>query len=146
MMSIRRALTDDLPSILRIETQAFGSAAWDREQFLDYFARPDRSVLLVAVIGNDVVGYALAWHSEMRAEIHSVAVAPAHRGKGIAVGLLKRVIRVLLRRGIGTTDLNVRRDNAAAIGLYRKLGFQTVRRINGYYEDGAPAWRMRWSG
>jgi ribosomal protein S18 acetylase RimI-like enzyme len=37
----------------------------------------------------------------------------------------------------------VRRENAAAIQLYRGLGFDRIRRINRYYEDGAAAWRMR---
>lgn len=37
----------------------------------------------------------------------------------------------------------VRRDNAAAIRLYKKFGFVRTARINGYYEDGSAAWRMR---
>src|ERR1700688_4541831 len=39
--------------------------------------------------------------------------------------------------------LMVRLDNPAAIGLYRKLGFERERRINAYYDDGAPAWSSR---
>jgi [ribosomal protein S18]-alanine N-acetyltransferase len=143
MMSIRRARHDDLPSILRIERKSFARDAWDREQFLDYFDQSTRSVFLVVVGNNAVLGYALAFHSETRAEIHSVAVAPAQRGQGLAVALLKRVIRLLRRRGFRTVLLNVRLENKAAVGLYRKLGFQRVRRVNGYYEDGAPALRMR---
>lgn len=146
MTTIRRARHDDLQSILRIERKSFGRDAWDSEMFREYFARPDRSVFLVAVIDDVIAAYALAWHSGTRAEIDSVAVAPARRGKGVAVALLNRIIGVLQRRGFGTVGLNVRLDNAAAIGLYRKLGFQRVRRVNGYYEDGAPAWRMRRSG
>lgn len=132
---IRRVRRHDLPSILRIESESFGSAAWEREMFAEYIARPDNSVFLVAVNDGVTLGYALAWHTEARAEIHSVAVTLAHRGHGIAVALLKRVIGVLRRRGFETVELNVRLDNAAAIGLYRKLGFQRVRRVNGYYED-----------
>jgi ribosomal-protein-alanine N-acetyltransferase len=146
MMTIRRARQDDLPSILRIERKAFGDDAWDREMFFDYFAKPDGSVFLVAITEGAVIGYALAWHCGNRAEIDSIAVAPDYRRHGVAVALLKRVIGVLRRRGIVSAGLNVRLDNAAAIGLYRKLGFQRVRRSNGYYEDGAPAWRMRRSG
>ena len=97
----------------------------------------------MAAIDRRVVGYALAFHSETRAEIHSIAVAPADRGRGIAVLLLKRIIASLRRRGFGIISLNVRLENKAAVGLYRKLGFQRVRRVNNYYEDGAPAWRMR---
>jgi len=148
-MNIRRALAGDVPSIVRIENRSFGRDAWDRELFLDYLAQPARSVFLVAVIDRRVVGYALAFqrsafHNKApRAEIHSIAIAPGQRGRGIAAALLKRTLAQLRRRGFETVSLNVRLENKAAIGLYRKLGFQRVRRVNGYYEDGAPAWRMR---
>jgi ribosomal-protein-alanine N-acetyltransferase len=142
-MDIRRARADDLPSIVRIENSSFGRDAWDRELFLDYLAQPARSVFLVSVIDHMVVGYALAFQSRTRAEIHSIAVAPGQRGRGVAAALLRRTLALLRRRGFETVSLNVRLENKAAIGLYRKLGFQRVRRVNGYYEDGAPAWRMR---
>lgn len=145
---IRRAHIGDLPSILRIETKSFDRDAWDRELFLDYFRRSDRSVFLVAcmngkIASGKIVGYALAFHSRMRAEIHSLAVAPAHRGKGVAMALLKSLLARLRRRGFGTVSLDVRPENKAAIQLYRKAGFQRIRRVNGYYEDGGPSWRMR---
>jgi ribosomal-protein-alanine N-acetyltransferase len=143
MINIRRAGPADLPSILRIETKSFGHDAWDRAMFLYYFARPARSVFFVACVDRSVAGYALACHTATRAEIHSIAVAPSHRGKGIAVALMRRVIATLARRGFSTVSLNVRLENKAAIGLYRKYGFQRVRRVNDYYEDGAPSWRMR---
>ena len=142
-MNIRKARVDDLPAIVRIEKKSFDRDAWDRELFLDYLAQSARSVFLVATIDGRVVGYALAFHSRMRAELHSIAVAPRARGRGVAVGLLRRIVRLLQARGFQTVSLNVRIENMAAIGLYRKLGFQRVRRVNGYYEDGAPAWRMR---
>jgi ribosomal-protein-alanine N-acetyltransferase len=103
-------------------------------------------VFLVATIDRVVVGYALAFRSATRAEVDSIAVTPAQRGQGVAVTLLKRVIGFLRRRGFRTVSLNVRPENTAAIRLYRKLGFQRIRRVSGYYEDGAPAWRMRKSG
>ena len=142
-MNILKARVNDLPSIMQIEKKSFDRDAWDRELFLDYLGQSDRSVFLVAVIDRRVVGYALAFHSRMRAELHSIAVAPTARGRGVAVGLLRRVIRLLQARGFQTVSLNVRIENMAAIGLYKRLGFRRVRRVNGYYEDGAAAWRMR---
>jgi ribosomal-protein-alanine N-acetyltransferase len=137
MMNIRRARNGDLPSILRIEKKSFARNAWDRESFLDYLAQPASSVFLVATIDGIIVGYALAFHGRVRADIDSV---------GVAAALLKRVIRSLRQRGFKTVSLNVRPENREAILLYQKLGFQRVRRVSGYYEDGGPAWRMRKSG
>lgn len=143
MIEIRRAHLNDLPSILRIERTSFDRDAWDREIFLDYLHRSANSEFLVAAIDRKVIGYALAFRSETRAEIHSIAVAPAARGRGVAVALLKRILTLLRQQGFQTVSLDVRLENEAAISLYRKLGFERVRRVNGYYEDGAPAWRMR---
>jgi len=143
MISIRQAQADDIASILRIENKSFARDAWDRNAFIDYLAQPGQSVFLVATINGKIVGYALAFHGKTRAEVDSIAIAPAQRGHGVAGALLKRLVGSLRRRGFTTVSLNVRLENEAAIRLYRKLGFQRVRRINGYYEDGAPAWRMR---
>jgi len=142
-MRIRRAHPDDLPSILRIEKRSFARDAWDRELFLGYFAHPKQSLFLTATLDGSVAGYVIAVHGRTRAEVDSIAVAPRRRGRGVAGALLRRVIYLLRKRGFNTVSLNVRIENKPAIKLYRKLGFQRVRRINEYYEDGAPAWRMR---
>jgi hypothetical protein len=68
-----------------------------------------------------------------------------HRGHGIAAALLRRLLGFLRRRGVTSISLTVRVDNTPGIALYGKLGFQRYRRIKFYYEDGAPAWRMRMS-
>ena len=141
-LSIRRVTPEDLTAIVQIETASFGRDAWDRECFADYLSEP-HCLFLVAQKAGAVVGYALAVYNQTRAELDSIAVAPSHRGSGIAVALMNRLNALLRRRGVSTMTLMVRLDNAAAIGLYRKLGFRRERRINGYYEDGAPAWRMR---
>jgi ribosomal-protein-alanine N-acetyltransferase len=143
MMSIRRAIPEDLKAILRIETKSFARDAWNRDQFLDYLAQPKRTVFLVATINGIVIAYAIGWHTATRAEIDSIAVSPAERDKGVAIMLLRRVLNALRRRGLPAVSLNVRLDNHSAIRLYQKLGFERTRRISGYYEDGSPALRMR---
>jgi ribosomal-protein-alanine N-acetyltransferase len=108
VMEIRRAHIEDLTSIVRIENKSFEVDAWDRGLFLDYLAQSARSVFLAAVIDGKVAGYALAFHSQARAEIHSIAVAPAERGRGVAAALLRRIVALLRRRGFETVSLNVR--------------------------------------
>ena len=70
-------------------------------------------------------------HCEGYTEISAVCVSDAHRGNGIAgrlMGILRREIR---ERG-ETPFLHVRDDNATAIGLYERLGFQTRRTFHLY--------------
>ena len=142
-LSIRRAARDDLTAIMRIEKASFGPDAWERQWFAEYLSEPENCVFLVAARGEIVVGYALAVHNQTRSELDSIAVAPSHRGGGIAATLMNRLNAILRRRGVLTITLMVRLDNAPAIALYRKLGFRRERRINGYYDDGAPAWQMK---
>ncbi|MGJ7528556.1 GNAT family N-acetyltransferase [Variovorax sp. GB1P17] len=57
-------------------------------------------------------------------EISAVCVNDANRGKGIA-GRLMNILRREIRARGETPFLHVRDDNATAIGLYERLGFQT---------------------
>jgi ribosomal protein S18 acetylase RimI-like enzyme len=50
--------------------------------------------------------------------------------------------RAARKRGCETLRLEVRADNAGAIGLYEKLGYERFGRYENYYEDGAPALRF----
>ena len=143
MTSIRRTRIEDLPAILRIETKSFARDAWSRDHFLDYVAHPARCVFLVALLNGTVIGYTLAYHTAIRAEIDSIAVTPRHRRKGIAATLLKRVLNSLRELGLPAVFLNVRLENDSAIRLYQELGFAPIRRIHNYYEDGSTAIRMR---
>jgi ribosomal-protein-alanine N-acetyltransferase len=143
-LTIRRSTRDDVPAIMRIENASFGCSAWGRDDFLDYLAEPETCIFLVAVAGGVVAGYIIGFYRHNRAEVDSVAVKHSHRGRCVAAALMARLMNLLRRRGFSILKLTVRLENTAAIALYRKLGFVRERRINGYYEDGAPAWRMSW--
>lgn len=55
----------------------------------------------------------------------SIAVAPEHRGRGLAGPLLAEGERQLcLRRSPGTVLATVHRDNVASVSLFRSAGYQ----------------------
>lgn len=88
----------------------------------------DRAIV-GAFDGRELVGLA-AWHrEEMRKLRHKgfvwgVYVARTHRGRGLARGLLDKVI-ALARAADGIRQLNLTAyaDNRAALALYESLGF-----------------------
>jgi ribosomal protein S18 acetylase RimI-like enzyme len=55
--------------------------------------------------------------------IHDIAVAPSHRGKGIGQALLQAVEEEARRRGCCKVTLEVREDNEVAKAAYRRAGF-----------------------
>jgi ribosomal-protein-alanine N-acetyltransferase len=55
---------------------------------------------------------------------------------------MKEVMNALTGYGCGDVFLEVRISNVAAVGFYRKLGFEVERRIRHYYADGEAAYVM----
>ncbi len=143
-MKIRRARASDLARILEIERATFGIDAYDRNLFADYL-HICGDLFLVAVRGPLVCGYLIACLGVRAgsAELVSIAVDPPARQQGAASALLDSTLRGLRRRGAAWLTLMVREANQPAISFYRKNGFRRIRRVEGYYEDGAAGLRMR---
>lgn len=57
--------------------------------------------------------------------IHLVAVAPRHRGKGIGTYLLKTVLNEFITLGLKHVTTQLIRENRRSLVFFRKKGFQT---------------------
>ncbi|MDH7563460.1 MAG: ribosomal protein S18-alanine N-acetyltransferase [Candidatus Bathyarchaeota archaeon] len=78
-----------------------------------------------------------------KGHIVSVAVVPEHRRKGVAEAIVEKATENMKTRyGAKQCYLEVRVTNEPAISLYKKLGFEVIRTINGYYADGEDAYLM----
>jgi ribosomal-protein-alanine N-acetyltransferase len=77
-----------------------------------------------------------------KGHIVSVAVMPEHRRKGIGKAIVTQAMQAMKAYNAKQCYLEVRMTNDAAIGLYRKLGFEVTRTIHGYYADGEDAYVM----
>ena len=67
-----------------------------------------------------------------------LAVAPEYRGDGFGERLVAHAAEEHPR-----VTCHARVTNENALGFYRHLGFEVVRRIDGYYEDGGDAYYLR---
>lgn len=74
------------------------------------------------------------------AEILTLATAPEHRRKGLAIKALEAGEILAQQSGAKRVFLEVAEDNAAACKLYARAGYVQVGRRPGYYvpKDGAP--------
>lgn len=61
-------------------------------------------------------------------EISGICTHPAHRGKGYAAAIMWQLVRDHRRDGL-VSWLHVSASNSHAIGLYKRMGFNEVRRI-----------------
>jgi ribosomal-protein-alanine N-acetyltransferase len=104
----------------------------------------DRTVVAHrAMIGRAMAGFILSRMAAGEAEILSVAIAPAWRGRGFARPLLDLHLRRLAGLGARSVFLEVDENNAPARRLYRKAGFFEVGGRQGYYRGGAAALVLR---
>lgn len=74
------------------------------------------------------------------AEILTVCVAPDERRRGLGRALVSAALDSAAWRGAHRVYLEVAVDNAAALSLYRSVGFAEVGRRRGYY--GRPEGRV----
>jgi ribosomal-protein-alanine N-acetyltransferase len=130
-IAFRALQARDLAAVLALEKRAF-STPWDESAFRSFLG-PGSAFSLVALAGDDVLGYALGWCDPPEAELMNLAVDPARRGRGVGSALLERVLAACARRGARELFLEVRVSNAAARRLYARHGFETVGRRRGYY-------------
>ncbi len=56
----------------------------------------------------------------------NISIEPPYRRQGLALFLLSEAFRQFLRQGIVHVEVQARQSNAAALELFRKLGFQPV--------------------
>ncbi len=77
------------------------------------------SLKLVAVAGTHVVS-----PQEGVAAVGYVYTVPEYRGKGYATACTAAVTKALLDMGLHTVVLNVAKDNAPALKVYERLGYQ----------------------
>lgn len=141
---IRRAKTQDLDHVLTIERASFGAEAYDRNLFAEFLAAPHALFLLAERRGH-AAGYIIAAvrRGGVSAELVSIAIHPRARRMGAASLLLASAIRRLKRRRVERLTLMVKTGNEAARAFYARFGFRPVRRVVGYYEDGADGLAMR---
>ena len=63
-----------------------------------------------------------------------MAVAPEHRRRGIAAGLIEALLVKARERELSFVTLEVRESNTPAIALYEKYGFAQVGQRKNYYD------------
>ena len=131
---IREMYAADLSKVLEIEHMCF-TTPWDIRSFeyeLDY----KDTILKVAVLNNQIIGYVCVRTILDVTHILNLAVLPEFRRRGIGSMLLRDALNELkrLKPDINLITLEVRESNTAAIKLYEKFGFKVMGKRISYYD------------
>jgi ribosomal-protein-alanine N-acetyltransferase len=131
----------DVMAIAALHAASFRHG-WDEDEV--YRLLVDSTVVTHrAVIRRALAGFIMSRLAADEAEILSVAIAPARRGRGLSRPLLDFHLGTLAGRAVRAAFLEVDEHNAPARRLYARAGFREVGRRQGYYESGATALVLR---
>ncbi len=128
---IRSMHESDLPAIVRIE-QASYTFPWTEGIFRDCLrvSYVCRVVEVEGVVG----GYGIISVGAGEAHVLNLCIAQEHRCRGVGRRLLTHLLQVAVQLGARDALLETRPSNAAALRLYRSLGFTPIGTRRGYYQ------------
>lgn len=144
--SLRLAVPEDCAQLAHLE-QEIQRSPWSENAFRGELDLPNSQILLVTDDETDeiILGYVVVRkHSDFN-EVLNLGVGFSHRGLGWGTVLMRKVVSDSVRENKKRVVLDVRKTNEAAIQLYQKLRFDTVRIKRAFYTDGEDAMVMELS-
>lgn len=133
-VTLSSAGIEHIDGILAIEDLSF-KTPWTKDAFVYEFTRNKCARYIVALRGEMVVAYGGMWIMIDEAHVTNIAVHPEFRGIGIGNSLMEEMIKLAKSEGASSMTLEVRRNNSAALNLYKKYGFIEAAIRKGYYQD-----------
>ena len=121
----------DIDAVLALEVQAY-PFPWSRGNFIDSLAAGYLAELRLDA-QDGLIGYWVALPGFEEMHLLNLTVAPDCQRCGHGQALMQRLVQHARARGDQALWLEVRPSNAAARGLYRRLGFQEAGRRRAYY-------------
>jgi ribosomal-protein-alanine N-acetyltransferase len=143
-MSLRRMRWWDVEAVIELERELFAHDPWSAEQMWGELAHvPDTRWYAVHEDEAGIDGYVGLFAVPPQGDVATIGVAPRSQGRGLGRRLLDELTAEATRRGCTQLFLEVRVENAPAIALYERSGFERQGRRRDYYGPGADALVLR---
>jgi len=142
---IRDMQSRDVDALVAIETACFAAGYADKMMSAEDFAEvltDEHAALFCAVDGDTVMGYAFLILEDGAANFDSLAVSPAHQGKGLGDHLFKHVEQYCRDNAIPRLNLEIKETNYPLLKRYHGYGYKCFEVEAGFYADGWGAIRM----
>ncbi|MBW9112292.1 GNAT family N-acetyltransferase [Rhizobium cauense] len=129
---------DDCPAVATLHGERF-ARPWGDGEFYSLLTQDNVFGFVArqtnAFLKKPLPGFVLARQVAGEAEILTIAVQTKVARAGLGWRLMQAAMREAKLRGGESIFLEVDGGNAAALGLYHKLGFEKVGERRGYYKD-----------
>ncbi len=136
----------DLADVAALEAEIYPDDAWSEATWWAELAGRPRRHYAVAkphAEGRTIAGYAGIDINGENADVMTIAVALRHQGMGLGSVLLTGLHDVAAQQGARAMVLEVRANNASALALYARLGYERIATRAGYYGSGIDALVLR---
>jgi len=100
------------------------------------------TVVLVALDGRHMVGFAIMQYSDNSAHLNLLAVHPEYRLSGVGSRMVRWLEKTARTAGVFSVALEVRMGNTGARRFYKSLGYCETARLRCYYQGIEDAIRM----
>ena len=132
------ATEQDLSGMLAALQAESHAPRWTMKALQAFIARQEdannrRSLIVAKTANGAMAGWLAASLVLDSTELEFVLVQPLHRGRGYGRQMLRAWLVWAVRGGAREAWLEVRPSNAAALQLYRELGFEEQGRRKNYY-------------
>jgi len=125
-----------LERLYEIEKECFVEEAFTKKQ-ISLLLTDYNSISLMAKDDGEIVGFIVGMiypdGKLVNGHILTIDVSPSHRRKGVGQMLLQEMEKIFGQKGVDACLLEVREGNVAALGLYHKLGYEEIGRLENYY-------------
>lgn len=132
--TIRRASAAEIPAIVALEAEGF-ARPWHAAIYGEEIGRAGAWTLVAEGEGGAIVGFVCAWKVLDACHLLRIASRGELRGRGIGRALVEHLAGLARAAGCVHVELEVASQNAPAIRLYERCGFEVVGRRPRYYRD-----------
>ena len=122
-----------ISEIAELEKICF-SKPWS-ENTLRYQLTDDCANFFAAVSNNKIIGYCGCHIAADECYTDNIAVFPDYRKNGLGKALTIKLIETAEEKKCAFISLEVRPSNTAAVHMYKKLGFEIVRKRKNFYSS-----------
>jgi ribosomal protein S18 acetylase RimI-like enzyme len=128
--AIRPCRPDEIPTVLALWREAAaGPGPTDDPDGLATLLASDAESLLVAEADGELVGALIAGWDGWRGNLYRLAVAPAHRRRGIGTELVRAGEALLRARGARRISALVVGSDDTAVGFWPAVGYDRDERV-----------------
>lgn len=142
---IRDFKRGDLTKMTELENLCFPpKQVFSRETLVNFIYHYDSVTLCIENSDNkELLGFLIFTEINLRVwELMTIEVNPSVRKKGFGTKLLSEGLTIVEKYNPSRIILHAAVDNTNALNLYHKFGFNIVKSIRNYYNDGQNAYLM----